>query len=135
MRNGTGFLGALTVFALNMLFMSLATILRLMPIVLPVLARLALGMTILSQRFYRLILAKLAPTFLKRWKIKLAEGLWRVLATVTLSLTLGTVVFLIIAFPINGWTMMLLVGHGLFVGLAWDELPQAETLTTGVRIQ
>ena len=139
MRNGTGCLGqlfaAVTVFTLNTLVISVAGLLRLLPVLLPVLARLAWGAVLLSFRLYHLLLRRAAPVIKNRWGINILDSLWRVVATTLLSLVLGLTIFLFVSFPVNPWTILLLLGHGLFVGLTWNEISQGEELTTGVRIQ
>jgi len=125
---------AITVMVLNLFFASVATLFRLLPFIMPYVLRGGMLALQLSRRFYFMILSTLTPRLQPWVKINLMQGLWRIGSTIVLSLSFGLLVYLLIAFPINGWTVLILVAHGLFVGLTWDELSREDGLTTGVKI-
>ena len=138
MRTATGFFAQLifsmTVFALNMLFISIAGLLRLLPTVLPILGRAALGLLLLSCRLYYLLLTRAAPLVEQRTKINIVVGLWRLATTLILSLVLGVLILFLAQWPLTLWTVAPLVLHGLFVDFIWDDIPQTGSIQMGVRL-
>lgn len=126
---------ATTIFALNVFFISLAGFLRLLPTLVPVLWRGTWGLLVLSCRLYYLVLTRLAP-YIQAWThVQVLEGLWRLTATVLLSLLLGLVFLLLLQWPVSGWALLLTLLHGIFVDLVWDEIPDSGGLQLGVKIQ
>ena len=138
MRTITGFFAQLifsmTVFALNMLFISIAGLLRLLPVALPAVGRAAWGLVILSCRLYYLLLTRIAPIIQQRVRINILEGLWRLVVTLGVSLTLGVSGLLLAQLPLTIWTIVPLVLHGLFVDFIWDDIPQTGSIQMGVRL-
>lgn len=138
MRTATGLLAQLvfsmTVFAFNMLFISIAGALRLLPVMLPVLARAGWSLLLLSCRLYYLALTRTAPWIKAHLGINLLEGLGRVATTGFLSLTLGGLFLIIAQWPLTIWTVLPLLAHGLFVDFVWDDIPQQGGLQMGVRL-
>lgn len=130
---GTLILGT-TVFAMNLFFVGVAGVLRLIPMLVPLAGRALWGLLVFSCRLYYLLLTRLAPVIQRHTKVKILTGLWRLGTTVSMSLGLGLVLLLVLHLPINPWTVIPLVLHGLFVDFAWDEIPGLSELQMGVRI-
>lgn len=122
------------VFAISFFFVALANALRLLPTLVPIIGRMVWGIVVLSCRVYYLLLNRIAPDVEKRFKIKILEGLWRLATTFVVSLVLGLVLLLLTSLPLNIWTMIPFVLHGLFVDFVWDDIPGWGELQMGVRL-
>lgn len=123
-----------TIFAVNMLLLSFAGLLRLLPAMLPMLGRLLWAGLILSCRLYSLLLTRAAPLIERRLRINVLEGLARLGATLLLSLFFGVGFLLLAEWPIMIWTVAPILLHGLLVALVWDEFPAEEGLRWGMRL-
>lgn len=123
------------VFSLNMFFLALAGLLQLLPTAIPLVGRVLWALLVLSCRLYVLVLVRLAPLVRARTGVDLTDGLWRVGATLTLSLLVGTFFLFLLAWPVNGVLATLFILHGLFVGLAWEEIQDHGGLQLGVKLQ
>jgi hypothetical protein len=138
MRSAGGVLSqlvfAMTTFALNMLFISLAGLVRLLPLLLPTVGRLAWGLLLLSCRVYYLLLTRVAPILKARLRVDLLNGLWRLAATVSLSLALGLLFLFSAQWPLMIWTVGPFAVHGLFVDYIWDDIPETANLLMGMRL-
>ena len=115
-------------------FLSLAALLRFLPSLLALGARGLRGFFILSVRFYHLLLVRVAPFLHRRLGIDVLNGFTRLLATLLLSLVLGLSMLVLASFPVNEWSVGLLIIHGLLVGLIWDEIEEPRGLKLGVKI-
>ena len=124
---------ATTVLAVNLFFMGVANVLRLIPALMPLLGRGLWGVLVFSCRLYYLLLTRLAPAIEKYTKVKLLHGLWRLGTTLALSLALGLVVLFVSQIGITFWTVVPFVLHGLFVDFVWDDIPGLGELQMGVR--
>jgi hypothetical protein len=121
--------------SLGLLFFSIAALLRLLPGFLRLASRgLRVGL-VLSFRFYRLLLARVAPTIERRLKINVLIDPSRVVASALLSIVMGSLLMFVIGLPVTVWSVGLCLLHGLAVGLAWDEVEAPEGLRLGARIQ
>lgn len=130
---GTVVIGT-TVFTINLVFMGIASVLRLLPLLLPLLGRIAWGTVVFSCRLYYLMLRRIAPVVERQTKIKILEGLWRMGVTLGMSLTLGLGILFFSGMAITWWTMLPFLVHGLFVDFAWDDIPGLGALETGTRL-
>ncbi len=122
-------------FSLNMIFLIVAAALRLLPSLLNVARRAIRIFMVLSFRLYSLILTNLAPLIGSYFGVNILTGYLRILSTIILSLTLGLLLSVLIGLPISGWSIGILATHGLFVGLAWDEVTKSEGFQLGVHIE
>lgn len=129
---GTLILGTL-VFAMNLFFVGVAGIVRLVPMLMPLVGHALWGLLVFSCRLYYLLLTRLAPSIEQHTKVKLLSDLWRLGATVGLSLALGLGLLVVLHLPLNAWTIIPLVLHGLFVDFSWNEIPGLSELQMGVR--
>lgn len=125
---------ATTVFTINLFFMGIAGVLRLIPQLAPILGRFVWGVLVFSCRLYYLLLTRLAPVIERHAGIKILTGLWRLGATLSMSLALGIVILVVSGIGISFWTIIPFILHGLFVDFAWDEIPGLSDLQMGVRI-
>jgi hypothetical protein len=121
-------------FALNLFFVAVAGVLRLVPSLVPLIGRLIWGVLVLSCRLYYLLLDRFAPLIERRFRVKILQGLWRLAATVSMSLALGLAFLLLSQLPISIWTITPCVLHGLFVDFVWNEIPGMGELQMGVRL-
>jgi hypothetical protein len=125
---------ATTLFALNLFFVAIAGVLRLVPTLVPLIGRFIWGVLVLSCRLYYLLLNRIAPFIERRFRIKILHGLWRLAATLLMSLTLGVTFLLLAQMPFSIWTVTPCVLHGLFVDFVWDEIPGMGELQMGIRL-
>jgi hypothetical protein len=123
-----------TVFTMNLLFMALASLLRLMPLFLPLLGRVVWGVLVYSCRLYYLLLGRVAPLVERLTRVKILEGLCRLGVILSLSLLLGLGFLLVAQIPITVWTVLPFVLHGIFVDAVWNEIPGLGSLETGTRL-
>jgi hypothetical protein len=117
------FVVVVTVLAFNLLVVSLAVLLRLLPMIAPAVPRLVRDGLMLSRRFYKLVLARAAPPIKRRTGIDILVGAWRVAAAVVLSLALGLFVSMMIPVPIGRLSIIMFIIHGLAVVVVWDQEP------------
>lgn len=129
---GTLILGT-TVFAMNLFFVGVAGVLRLVPMLLPLAGRALWGLLVFSCRLYYLLLTRIAPFIQRTTKVKILSGLWRLGTTLSMSLVLGLSLLFVLHLPINAWTVIPVILHGLFVDFVWDEIPGLSDLHMGVR--
>ncbi len=121
--------------SLSLVFLSLAALLRLLPRLLHLIGRCLRGLLILSFRLYRLLLTRIAPPLQRRLRVDILDGPARLIASVVLSLALGALVLVLSRFRVTAWSIVLWLLHGLFVGLAWDEIEEPGGLRLGAKIQ
>lgn len=121
------------VFALNLFLVGIAGVLRLIPMLVPLVGRALWGLLVFSCRLYYLLLMRLAPVIQRYTKVKILAGLWRLGTTVGMSLILGLGLLFVLHLPVNPWTVIPLILHGLFVDFVWDEIPGLSELQMGVR--
>ena len=122
-------------FSIILVFLSLAALLRLLPVLLNAIRLGLRAILILSYRLYALVLTRVAPRVEEQLGIDILTGIPRLVATVLLSLVLGLSFVALSHLPLTGWIWVLLVFHGLAVGLAWDEIAQPGGLQLGGRVQ
>ncbi len=124
-----------SIFSLSMFFTSVAGVLRLLPLMVPLACRAAWGLLILSCRFYYLLLSRVAPAIERHTKVNLVAGIWRLVTTSLLSLTLGLAFLWLMQWGVSGWAIAVFALHGLFVDLIWEEIPQVGDLQMGVKLK
>ena len=129
------FLLAACCVSIILVFLSLAALLRLLPVLLNAIRLGLRAILILSYRLYALVLTRVAPEVEERLGFDILTGIPRLVATVLLSLVSGLLFVTITHLPLTAWIWVLLVLHGLAVGLAWDEIAQPGGLQLGGRVQ
>ncbi len=125
------FVVVVSVLAFNLLVVSLAVVLRLLPMVTPAISRLLRDGLMLSRRFYKRVLTQAAPAVRRRTGIDILNGPWRTAACVFLSLALGIFLSLLVPLPIGGLSILLFVLHGLAVVVVWDQGPGEPAFRVG----
>ncbi len=120
--------------SLVLLALSLAALVRFLPGLVAFLGRLLRGFLIFSFRLYYFVLGLLDPLIRLRLGISVLSGFGRVGGTLLLSLALGLLLLAVARVPLSGWSVGLLMLHGLFVGLVWDEVEELRGLDLGAKI-
>ena len=121
--------------SMSLMLFSIAALLRLLPRLLNLIHRGLRGLLILSFRFYRLILSRIAPFVYQHLNGNLLAGPLRVVSCLVLSLVLGSLLFMLVSVRVTGLSLALFLFHGLAVGLAWDEIEEPGGLQLGVKLQ
>jgi hypothetical protein len=121
--------------SMSLAFFSIAALLRLLPHFLSLIQRALRVFLILSFRFYHLVLTCIAPTIQQLLNVDILVGSARIVASLLLSLVLGLLFILVTGWIVTGWSIVLFLLHGLFVGLAWDEIGNPAGLQLGVKIE
>jgi hypothetical protein len=121
--------------SLSLVFFGIAALLRLFPQFLRLLRLGLRGFLILSFRLYHLLLTPVAYIFQHFLDIDIFASPIRVIASLLLSMVLGWLFTLLAEVPVVGWEIVLFILHGLFVGLAWDEIGDPAGLQLGVKIE
>ena len=118
---------ALLVLILNAAVMLLGGVPRL----LRALRWLAQLILVVSCDFYRAILSRLSPLVL-RVRINLMANPWRTIACIVLSILLGLAIMLLAGWEITPPAIAGCAGHGLLVGVVWDQLGPPNGIRMGV---
>ncbi len=125
---------ATTLFTMNVFFMGVAGVLRLLPLLAPLVGRALWSVLVFSCRLYYLVFTRIAP-FIEKWtRVQLLSGLWRLGTTLALSLLLGLAVLFAARVPLTFWSVIPFLLHGLFVDFVWDDIPGLGALQMGVRV-
>jgi len=121
-----GFLGRLLIgallFSLVFAFFSLAVSLRLMPRLIEGGRRVVRAVLILSYRFYHMTFVRLQPFVLYHLGLDILSGYSRLAMCIVFSLVIATLPLIFVDASLGIWILGLSVLHGLFVGLAWDDI-------------
>lgn len=131
---GRMFMGIL-LFSLILLFMSLAASLRLLPRLVRGIRQLMRGFLILSYRFYRLTFTRLQPLILERLGVDIMSGYARLIMCISFSMIQGILSFMVFDPSTAIWILGFSLVHGLFVGLAWDDIENPGGIRLGVNRQ
>lgn len=120
--------------SLNLLITSLAVLIRQSPAILDQVRRSLRFLFILSYRIYAAVLSRLAPLIYRLTHINLLTRWPRLLASLSLSLLLGTGFYLLLGLAIGLGSIGLCAVHGLLVGGLWDELTEPGSIRLGERL-
>ena len=100
------------------------------------------GMQGLLRRFLRLsflayavVFSWVRPWFLYQMGIDLIQPAPRTIAAVVLSLGVGLGILVLFGLTPVGWMVIVLLLHGLFVGLAWEHIITPDDFQLGSRIE
>jgi hypothetical protein len=118
-------------FTLNMLVLTFAGIVRMLPAFFRAMRQVLRLVLLLSVRLYRLIFAHIAPFLWRFLHINITTGLAKVMADILLSLLFGLLLLVIIPLPITWITLGICGVHGLLVGLAGEETASRDNLNLG----
>lgn len=135
LRMFSGSLIALCIGSAIFLFLSLAILLRLSPGFLSALRRLVWGIVVVTYRLYAMVFDLVTQG---RFQQREADNQFiagRMLGCAMLSLLIGSGIILLLQWPLNLIWIGLFTLHGLFIGLFWDEIPNAGGFRLGERIE
>lgn len=127
------FFGSL-LFSMILLFLSVATSIRLFPRLLRIIHRFLRGFLILSYRLYRTLLTSLFPAISQWFDVDILQGNFRLAFCVSFSLIISLIPISLLAPTWALWVLVFWILHGLFVGLAWDDIENPEGIQLGNRI-
>ncbi len=122
-------------FSVTLFFLSLAGLIYLLPKLLPHLRTLLRWLLILCYYLYKFILTRLSPYLYQYLNVNVLSRIPRVVASVLLSLALGVLLNLLINFPMSKFIVGVLIFHGLYTGLVWDEVLYPGGFRLGMNIQ
>jgi TRAP-type C4-dicarboxylate transport system permease small subunit len=115
------FLGAVLAVGAAVLF-GLAGLLHLLPRLLPVARRMYRWILVGSYYLFSYLLGWLAPWVWETCRIDILHRRWRVALCALLSVGLGWGLLSALHWPMGWVGLILLAGHGLTVGTAWQRL-------------
>lgn len=115
-----------------LVLISLAGLLRLLPLALPYIRAALRVFLILSVRLYGVMLRHLAPDIRQRLGVDVFSQYPRIAASILLSLSFGLVLIALTQAPVTIWNAGLFVLHGVVVGFVWDGLEEPDDLLLGV---
>lgn len=121
--------------SLAALLMSMASLVRVFPWLLRLGHRLLRGLLILSYRLYNLILSSMRDFVLQAVRLDVLIGYPRLAMCLLLSVTVGLVVIMLTNTALVGWVLGCCALHGLFVGLAWDDIENPGGIRLGRRLE
>ena len=130
----TIFLLGLCFLSINLLFISIAGLLRYFPQALAGAGRIATYALRLSVQVYEALLLRLGPLLWRTLHFEISQGWGRVVSVLILSLLLALGLFLVLGQRF-GWTLMLFgLLHGIGVNLIWDQVRFADSLRMGEEV-
>jgi hypothetical protein len=88
-----------------------------------------------SYFLYASLLSWLRPFLGQALAIDLLAPVPRTLASVALSVGIGLVVLMILGLRMPIWLALLLLAHGLFVGLSWRAIAAPDDFQLGTRLE
>lgn len=110
-------------------------IIRNLPKILQALQRGLRGLLRVSFRLYNTIMSPLRVWLYQKSGVDIYAPLPRTLATIVLSLGIGTGIMAIFSLSIRPWILILLGLHGLFIGLVWENILRPEEFQMGVSLE
>lgn len=133
------------VFGVNVFFTLTASLIRSLPWLVPLVARLTWRWLLFTCRLYVWALTPLQPVLRRGLRINLLARTPRRIATILLSLCAGMVILLlfqspfqlwrwIAGVPFGVWLLALCILHGWLVDRIWDSFPDDSGLHMGERI-
>ena len=122
-------------FSVILFFFSLAALMGMFPHFLRSMRWILRGVLILSYRLYRMTLLQLRPLIHCYLGFDLMNGYARVIMCIALSLIPGIIFLILLAPPIDFVLLCLSFMHGLFVGLAWEDIENPGGIRLGVETQ
>lgn len=117
---------------LSLIGIVLSVFLRNLPQVGEFMSRLVRSIFMLSYRFYHILLAHLESFFMETFGIQATTNPYRTLFTGCFSLLLGCLICLIFQWSVRIWFLGILVLHGCFIGIGWQDFFEPVGLHLGV---
>ena len=125
------FLFGSLLFSMILLFLSAATSIRLFPRLLKFIHRFLRGFLILSYRLYYLIFTILQPAVYRWFETDIHQGNFRLMFCVLFSLIIGMLPITLLHPSWSLWILGFCILHGLFVGLAWEDIENPSGIQFG----
>lgn len=119
----------------GMILMSLLLSLRNLPRLLASLQNGLRRFLRLSFEVYALLIKRVRIWVLYYTGLDLLTPFPRCATTIALSLLIGWGISFVLGFALAGWMLVLLVLHGLFVGLAWEQITTPDDFQLGARVE
>lgn len=119
------------VIVLMTIFLSL----RNLPQILGSLRQLVRGAFRGSYRLYNAFLSPIRSWVYQHTGIDIFHPIARITCTVVLSLLIGTGLLALFSIHIQTWMLIVLILHGLFVGLAWEGILRSDDFQMGVNLE
>jgi len=88
-----------------------------------------------SYQLYSLILNPVRIWVFQGTGFDIFHPLVRTICTICLSLMIGTGLFALFSWPISHWLLIALGAHGLFVGLAWNNILRSDDFQMGANLE
>jgi hypothetical protein len=123
-----------TIFAVNLLLIILATLVRLVPTALPGAARIIWALLLLTRGLYVRVLTVVAPPIRRALSIDLERQPWRLGVTCFLSFGVGCLLLYLLGWGLSVWTGLLFLGHGVFIDVTWNETFEGGGIEMGERM-
>jgi len=88
-----------------------------------------------SYRLYNATLSPVRAWFFREFGFDIFHPVIRIACSIILSLAIGTILLLLFSQGIPVWILILLALHGLFVGLAWENILRSDDFQMGVNLE
>jgi len=88
-----------------------------------------------SFRLYNTLLSPVRVWVFQVTGYDIFHPVFRVACTILLSLGIGVVLLAIFSIHISAWMLIILAIHGLFVGLAWENILRSDDFQMGVNLE
>ena len=128
------FLGS-CVLSISIIFLGITMLVRSSPALYDLSTRILRSLLDSSFHLYRYLLVFLNPYLQTIIHLNLLENPTRAIATILLSLLIGSLLCLLLHWQISLLILIILVLHGAFIGLAWKDFFEPVGLHMGERLQ
>ena len=115
--------------------MTLFLSLRNLPAILVTLRQFLRGAFRGSYRLYNAFLSPIRSWVYPRTGIDIFHPIFRVTCSILLSLGIGVGLLALLSLPVPTWVLIVLTIHGLFVGLAWENILRSDDFQMGVNLE
>ena len=117
--------------SMMLLVLSVTTTIRVFPRLLNIIHRILRGFLILSYRLYHILLTILQPVVYGWFGVEILQGTFRWMFCLLFSLIIGLIPIILLDPSWVLWVLIFWILHGLFVGLAWDDIENPEGIQLG----
>lgn len=116
---------------ISLVFLTITSVLEILPVIVPLLLRALLGLLFLTGRIYALFLHRLSPLTERFLHFSLLHGLGRLAGEVALSEAIGCLLSIWQNWPITQMALFVFAGHAVAVDLLWNEIPEIGEIQIG----
>jgi len=128
------FLFGSLLFSMMLLFLSVATSIRLFPGLMKLIHQFLRGFLILSYRLYHIILLVIQPAVARWFEADILHGNFRLAFCVFFSAIISLIPITLVGPSWSLWVLSFWILHGLFVGLAWDDIENPGGIQFGMHL-